>query len=106
LIFYRHLIISLNQNNGLQEFIVAFMLEHYFCLVEFKSVFEFNCLNSFEKWPKHFLFLTHPFLCFRPNSAARPTRSPPRLKLARTASLLLQPLPSGARRSSLTSDRT
>jgi hypothetical protein len=71
------------------------MLEHYFCLVEFKYVFEFICLISFEKWQKQFL-PPHLFLCFRPNSAARPTRSPPSAKAGPLRLLLLQPLPGGA----------
>jgi hypothetical protein len=54
------------------------MLEHYFCLVEFKSVFEFICLTSFEKNGKTISF-PHPSLSlllaqlehrspYRPNS--------------------------------------
>jgi hypothetical protein len=39
------------------------MLEHYFCLVEFKPVFEFICLNSFENLQKHFSFSLTPFFC-------------------------------------------
>jgi hypothetical protein len=54
------------------------MLEHYFCLVEFKPVFEFICLNSFENLQKHFsISHTPPFfvlLCFWPNSALSPRR--------------------------------
>jgi hypothetical protein len=61
------------------------MLEHYFCLIEFKSVFEFICLISFEKWQKQFLSLTTLFLCFWPIVPAgldptQPTRSPPSAK--------------------------
>jgi hypothetical protein len=42
---------------------VAFMLVHYFLLLEFKFKFEFYCLNPFLKIPKPFslptLFLPH-----------------------------------------------
>jgi hypothetical protein len=41
---------------------VAYMLLHYFCFVEFKSIFEFNCLNPFIKNTKLFPFA----VCSRP----------------------------------------
>jgi hypothetical protein len=56
------------------------MLEHYFYLVEFKPVFEFICLNSFENLQNIFLF-THPFSFFEPaplsfSALSRPTLQP------------------------------
>jgi hypothetical protein len=54
------------------------MLEHYFCLVEFKPVFEFICLNSFENFAKHFPLLTQAFLAFSPANSSQPSSVPPR----------------------------
>jgi hypothetical protein len=49
------------------------MLEHYFCLVEFKSLFEFICLTSFEKWQNNFFFLTLSFFASGLARAPHPT---------------------------------
>jgi hypothetical protein len=51
---------------------VAFVLEHYFCLLEFKFEFEFSCLDPFPK--KYQNSLSSPFFlsfCFCPTSKVR-----------------------------------
>jgi hypothetical protein len=61
------------------------MLEHYFCLVEFKPEFEFICLNPFSKisnlslLPLTFSFVSaHLAACFQPSYSLQPSAVSPR----------------------------
>jgi hypothetical protein len=40
---------------------VAYIVEHYFCFLEFKFEFEFSCLNLFQKKAKFFPFFPFSF---------------------------------------------
>jgi hypothetical protein len=73
---------------------VACMLVHYFCLVEFKLIFEFNCLNPLGKNKNPFPFL---FSWFSPAatvwrrslvSTASFARHPPPFQLVSPSPLL------------------
>jgi hypothetical protein len=104
----------------------SLLLHSCWSTVEFKPVFEFICLNSFENL-QNVSFSSPRFPCFQPSyslqpstvsprpsspySAAQPSlltrlRSPPSAQPARAASSFCVSLTSGARWSSPTSGRT
>jgi hypothetical protein len=78
---------------------VAFMLLHYFCLLEFKFKFEFHCFNLFQTQNQNFLN-TYPF---PPSSPG--LRSPAQQPAAQPAQTSQQPSSPAAGRSLLSRTR-